>query len=109
MSLAKSFRKFKTPGYGVCGGRDRSCVFENMDPMDKLFYQHDHDMYAAELLPTEDERAEAEEAGDDKLCAGLRALTDKDMKKIPLFVSDWPFFKRAYAHIYRKAAIKAFQ
>lgn len=109
MSLAKKFRLLPVPGYGVCGGRDRSCVFENLDPMDKLFYKHDHDLYKADQLPTQEERDAAYALGDAELEAGLRALTEDDMKKIPFWSWKRPFFRRNYARVYRKAAIAAFK
>lgn len=108
MSLAQKFRGFPTPGYGVCGGADRSCVLAEMDPMDKIFYKHDNDLYAAHQLLTPEFRATAEKEADEALEEGLRNLTDKDMKKIPAWTWRWPFLKRAYAKLYRREAIKVF-
>lgn len=108
MSLAQKFRKFPVPGYGVCGGSDRSCVIEQFDPMDKLFFKHDNDMYAAHQLKDPSLVKIAEIAADDSLHNGLAALTEEDMNKIPVWQWRRPFFKRAYAKAYRKACLGIF-
>lgn len=109
MSIAEKFRQFQVPGYGVCGGADRSCVYAEMDPMDKLFYKHDNDLYAAHQLQIPEVRAIAERQADEDLEKGLRELSDKDMEKIPAWQWQQPFFKRAYAKLYRKMAIEVFK
>lgn len=110
MSLAKKFRWFPfVPSYGVCGGADRSCVLADMDPMDKIFYDHDNELYEANKIEDEKKREDAIDQADEKLRNRLLNLKKEDMKKIPLWVWRKPFFKRAYAHVFRKAAIQAFK
>lgn len=108
MTLADTFRWFPTPGYGVCGGADRSCVLQEYDPMDRLFYKHDNDLYAAHQVADKQEREVLEKKADSELAAGLRNLSNADMKKIPAWTWRWPFLKRGYAKLYRREAIKVF-
>jgi hypothetical protein len=108
MSLAEKFRSFPTPGYGVCGGADRDCAIGDFDPMDKLFFKHDNDLYAAHQIQDAIERSTAEKAADATLEEGLRNLTDADMDKIPAWTWKPPFFKRWYAKLYRREALKVF-
>lgn len=108
-NLAEKFRWFPTPGYGVCGGADRSCVYEAMDPMDKLFFKHDNDMYEAHQIEDLERRASAEIEADHSLHEALAELTDEDMKKIPFWQWRRPFFKRAYAKAYRAACLELFK
>lgn len=106
MSLANKFRWFPTPGYGVCGGKHKDCT---LDPMDKLFYQHDNDLDKAHKIVDPFEQALAEREADRMLYDGLKALNEDDFKKIPSFTWKFPFFKRWYAKTYRKNALKVFR
>ena len=105
MSLAEKFRFLGDylPSYGVCGGSSKDCAIrrEDLDPMDQLFFDHDHIKYAQ----TPEER----EAFDQALYEGMLLLTEDDFKKIPLFTFKRPFFKRWYAKKFRKACLGVFR
>ena len=104
MSLASRFRFLGdyVPGYGVCGGSSRDCAInrEELDPLDRLFYDHDKIKYA--------ETPEEREAFDQALYEGMLLLTEDDFKKIPVFTWRKPFLKRWYAKKFRKACLKIF-
>jgi len=83
------------PGYGKCGGADKDCSPNPpIDEMDKLFYEHDMNLYSADQLP-EPERTQARKESDWLLHAGLKNL---DSSKLSL-----------YGKIYRVMAIFVFR
>lgn len=110
MSLAEKFRAFPTPTFGTCGGANKDCAIrkEDLDPMDRLFYDHDWGCKLASDLADPYEKEAGKKEADRILKEGLAKLTDEDMKKIPVLVKKWPFFKRWYAYKYRKACLKIF-
>lgn len=109
MSLAEKLRWIPTPGYGVCGGASRDCAIGDFDPLDQLFFKHDNDLYAAHQLKEHALVLYAEKVADETLEEGLRNLSDQDMNKIPFWTWKPPFFKRAYAKLYRREALKVFR
>lgn len=111
MSLASKFRSVWTPTYGVCGGASEDCAVrkEDLDPMDQLFYDHDWGCKLAEDSKDPYEREALKKKADHILYEGLSKLTDEDMKKIPVLVKKFPFFKRWYAYRYREACLKIFK
>ena len=104
MEIPEFLRGFPHPQYGSCGGAGKDCSVrrDELDPLDKLFFDHDNDLHDAN--GDQNKRLEA----DRKLRAGLLALTDEDFKKIPVFQIKPPFFRRWYAKKYCKMASKIF-
>jgi len=104
MSLAEKMRGlgYFTPTYGVCGGSRKVCGIkrEELDPIDRLFYDHDNIRFAS----SEAERR----AYDEALVNGLKNLSEADFEKVPFFQLKWPFFKRWYAKSYVEACKKIF-
>lgn len=105
--VRKVFGPF-TPTYGNCGGMNKDCAINALDPLDKLFYAHDNDLNATEgLLGYEKTKARSD--ADKKLYDGLMALTEEDFKQIPSWQWKPPFFKRSYARKYRKWCLEIFR
>ena len=109
MPLLEWMRLIPTPKYGHCGGADADCAVKNLDPLDALFFKHDNDLRDSEEINAPGEKLIARDRADADLGNGLMNLSKDDFKKIPIFTLRPPFLKRAYASLYRQAALKIFK
>ena len=97
MSLAFLFRWVPTPKYGNCGGRTMDCSLGGfpVDAMDRLFMEHDMNLYAARQLDTEYEKKIAYKEADQILYVGLKRIDPSSLS--------------LYGRLYRAGAMAAFK
>lgn len=92
--VRKTFGKVM-PTYGVCGGAQKDCVIEHLDPMDRLFQKHDYALHEAK---TQEDRDKA----DADLYYGLKGLDRSKMKKVK-------WYNQPYAYTFRFFAMQVFK